>query len=138
MGTSYGDDKSFNTIIFYVQVKANGQDGPIVVSPGTTVSVTVSLNPGSYDAQNADWWLVESTPSDTFNYYNLSTGSMVPGLLPTHQGPLFKLGTTQLLDSSDLTVGTHTFYFGVDLNMNGSLDMDSIYYDSVGINVTGP
>jgi len=126
------------TGILYVQVKANGQDGPIVVSPGTTVSVTVSLNPGSYDAQNADWWLVESTPSDTFNYYNLSTGSMVPGLLPTHQGPLFNLGTTQLLNSSDLTVGAHTFYFGVDLNMNGLLDMNSLWYDSVNVNVTGP
>jgi hypothetical protein len=42
------------------------------------------------------------------------------------------------LNSSDLKVGTHTFYLGVDLNMNGSLDMGSIYYDSVGINVTGP
>jgi len=58
--------------------------------------------------------------------------------LPTYQGPLFRLGTTQLLNSSSLAVGTHTFYFAVDLNMNGELDMNSIYYDSVGINVTAP
>jgi hypothetical protein len=119
-------------------IKANGSNGPLSVSPGTPVSVTVSLNPGSYDAQNADWWVVELTPSSTYNHFDLSTGSMVQGLLPTHQGPLFNLGTTQLLNSSDLEVGTHTFYFGVDLNMNGLLDMSSIYYDSVGINVTGP
>jgi len=114
-------------------IKANGQDGSITVSANTAVSIAVTLNTGSYDAQNADWWVAESTPSGTFNYYNLSTGSMVPGLLPTHQGPLFNLGTTQLLNSSNLMVGTHTFYFGVDLNMNGSLDMDSIYYDSVNV-----
>ena len=119
-------------------IKANGQEGPISVSSGTPVSITVSLNPGGYAGQNADWWVAESTPSGTFNHYDLSTGSMIPGLSPTHQGPLFNLGSTQLLNSSDLTVGTHTFYFGVDLIMNGSLDMDSIYYDWVSVNVTGP
>ncbi len=120
------------------EIKANGSNGPLSVLSGTPISVTANLNPGSHDAQNADWWVVELTPSGTFNYYNLSTGSMAPGILPTHQGPLFNLGATQLLNPSDLTVGTHTFYFGVDMNMNGSLDMNSIYYDSVGINVTGP
>ena len=47
-------------------------------------------------------------------------------------------GTVQLLNSSELTVGTHTFYFGVDMNMNGSLDMDFIYYDSLSVKVTRP
>ncbi len=119
-------------------VRANLSDGPLTVTSGTPVSITVNFNPNIYSGQNADWWVAELAPSGTFNYYDLSTGSMVPGLLPTHQGPLFSLGTTQLLNSSDLTMGTHIFYFGVDLNMNGSLDMNSIYYDSVGINVTGP
>lgn len=119
-------------------IKANGSNGPLSVSIGTSVSITVGLNPASYDAQNADWWVAESTPSGTFNYYDLSAGSMVPGLLPTYQGPLFNLGSTQLLYSSDLVVGRHTFYFAVDMNMNGELDMDSIYYDSVSVNITGP
>ena len=135
-GTAYGYNQSFTTSgtsLPVPDIKANNSDGPITVSPSDLVSIDISLDPGDKAGQDADWWLVESTPSDTFNYYNLSTGSMVPGLLPTHQGPLFNLGTTQLLNSSDLTVGTHTFYFGVDLNMNGSLDMDSIYYDSVNV-----
>jgi hypothetical protein len=119
-------------------IKGNGSNGPLSVSLSTPLSLTVRLNPGIYDAQNADWWVAESTPSKTFNYYNLSTGSMDPGLLPTHRGPLFTLGTTTLLDSNDLSVGTHTFYFGVDMNMNGSLDMDSMHYDWVTVNVIGP
>ena len=119
-------------------IKANGSNGPLSVSAGTPVSVTASLNSGSYDAQNVDWWVVELTPSGTYNHFDLSSGSMVQDLLPTHQGPLFSLGTTQLLNSSALTAGTHTFYFAVDMNMNGSLDMNSIYYDWVSVNVTNP
>ena len=114
-------------------IKANGGDGPLVVSHGENLIITVSLSCGDHCGTDADWWVAQSTPSGTFNYYKLSTRSMVPGLLPTYQGPLFGFGNTQLLNSSDLTKGTHTFYFGVDLNMNGSLDMDSIYYDWVSV-----
>jgi predicted esterase len=119
-------------------IKANNSDGPVNINSGDAVSITISLDPGSYEAQNADWWIVEKTPSGVYKHYDLSTHSMISGLALTHQGALFNLHSTQLLNSTDLTVGTHTFYLGVDLNMNGSLDMDSIYYDSVSINVTGP
>lgn len=117
----------------FPSIKVNGSNGPLSISPGTPVSVAVSLNPGGYDAQNADWWVVELTPSSTYSHFDLSTGSMVQGLLPTHQGPLFSLGATQLLNSSDLTVGAHTFYFAVDMDMNGLLDMSSLYYGWVSI-----
>ncbi len=118
-------------------IKVNGSDGPITVSSATPISITVGLSPGSFPGQNADWWLAESLPSGSFNYFNLSTGSFVPGLLSTHQGPLFNLNSTPLLNGYSLTEGNHKFYFAVDLNMNGSLDMNSIYYDSVSVNVTG-
>ncbi len=119
-------------------IKANGQDGSITVSPGASVSIKVSLNSNNVSGHSADWWVAESAPGGVFYHFDLSAGSMVLGLLPTYQGPLFNLGTTQLLNTSDLTIGAHTFYFGVDLNMNGSLDMDAIHYDSVSINVTAP
>ena len=117
-------------------IKANDSNGPLSISSGTSVIITVSLNPGSYDAQDTDWWVAESAPDGVFYYFDLSTGLMIQDVLPTYQGALFSLGTTQVLDSSNLMVGTHTFYFGVDLDMNGSLDMDSIYYDWVEVTVT--
>ena len=117
-------------------IKANGSNGPLSISSGTPVSIGVNLNPESYDAQDADWWVAESAPDGVFYYFDLSTGSMVQDVLPTYQGALFSLGTTQVLDSSDLTVGTHTFYFAVDMNMNGVLDMNSLYYDWVEVAVT--
>ncbi|MCP4579631.1 MAG: hypothetical protein GY846_25445 [Deltaproteobacteria bacterium] len=122
-----------NYLVPTPEIDANGSDGPITQSSGTPVTITVSLDTDNLSTQNADWWVAELTPSGTFNYYNLSMSSMVPGLLPTHQGQLFSFGTTQLLNSYDLGIGTHTFYFAVDMNMNGSLDMDSIYYDSVNV-----
>jgi len=117
-------------------IKANGRDGSITVSANTAVSIAVSLTTGSLAAQNADWWVVEATPSGTLNYFDLSTGSMVQGFFPTHQGPLFSFGAFELLNFSDLAVGIHTFYFGVDLNMNGSLNTDSLYYDWVSVSIT--
>ena len=117
-------------------IKANGGDGPLVVSHGENLTVTVSLSCGDHCGENADWWVAQSTPSGTFNYYNLSTGSMVPGLLPTYQGLLSNLGSTQVLNSSELTVGAHNFYFGVDMNMNGSLDFGQLYFDAVVVNIT--
>ena len=114
-------------------IKANGSDGPLVVSHGENLIVTVSLSCGDLCGRDADWWVAQSTPSGTFNYYDLPTGSMVPGLLPTHQGPLFNLDPTQLLNSSNITVGTHIFYFGIDLKKNSLLDMDSLHYDWVRV-----
>ena len=74
-------------------IKANSENGPITVSLNTPVSIGVNLNSDILVGQNADWWVAESTPSGTFNCYNLSAGAMVPGLSPTYQGPLFNLGT---------------------------------------------
>ena len=119
-------------------IRANGQDSSITVSPGTPVSITVSLNPDSLSGRAADWWVAVSAPDGVFYHFDLSSVAMVQGLLPTHQGPLFDLGTTTLLSSADFAAGTHTFYFGVDPEMNGLLDMDAIYYDWVRVNVVGP
>ena len=44
----------------------------------------------------------------------------------------------QLFTTPELSAGTHYFYFGVDLNMNGALDMDKMVYDWVTVTVTGP
>ncbi len=118
-------------------IKANGQDGSITVSPGTTVLITVRLDPNNLSGQSADWWVAESGPDGVFYHFDLPSGSLVTGLLPTYQGPLFTLGNTALLSTSSLDAGQHMFYFGVDMKMNGLLDMDAIYYDWVSVNVTG-
>lgn len=119
-------------------IKANGGDGPISVPHGTPVSIAIRLNTGSFYGQNADWWIAQSTPQGTFEYFDLLYGSMLPGLFPTYMGPLFNMGSVQILNTNDLAQGTHNFYFAVDMNKNGSLDMNDIYVDGVKVNVTQP
>jgi hypothetical protein len=118
-------------------IKANGQEGFVYVAQGSPVSITIALDPGDEAGQNADWWVAENGPGGWF-YYDVIGGSwsFLPGLSVTYQGPLFNLSSLEVLNTSGLPVGTYIFYFGVDMNMNASLDSDQLYYDSVVVNIT--
>lgn len=118
-------------------IKANGSDSAITVSSGSPVSITIAFDPGDKTGQNADWWVAEYG-SDGWSYYDVLGGvwGFLPGLSVTYQGALFKLPSFEVLNTSGLAVGTHIFYFGVDMNMNGSLDMDQLYFDWVMVNIT--
>lgn len=125
-----------NVLAVTLDIKADGSDGPVSVSSGSAVSLTISLTAEAGTGQNADWWLIY-TDGATFNYYNLS-GNWSPGLIVSHQGPLFDLSATSIT-VSNLPAGSYTFYFGVDTVMNGTVDTDSgvLFYDTVVVNVTG-
>ncbi len=128
------------TVLPVPDIKANGSDGPIDINTGDNLSVTLELDSGGQTGSDADWWVAESTP-DGWYYYSLTTswtfaGSSYTGLSPTYQGALFDLGSYSVLNTSGLSEGTHTFYFAIDTNMNGTLDLDQIYFDSVEVNVT--
>ena len=112
-------------------IKVNSSDCPITVSVEDTVSIAISLDPGDAVSETADWWLVELTPAGTLNYLDLFTASFTPGFATTYQGPLFGFGSTLILNLSDLTIGSHTYYFIIDTNINGSLDVAQLYFDYV-------
>ena len=119
-------------------VKASSSDGPTTLGIGDTLLVNVSLVAGSNLGVNCDWWVAVNTPfapPDDWFHYDLSSG-WTPGLSFTYQGPLFDLSPFEALNMSGLPVGTYTFYFAVDTNMNGSLDLDQLYYDSIVVNIT--
>jgi hypothetical protein len=117
-------------------IKANGLDAPLTLSAGDMVSVSASLNPGSFSNQNADWWVAKDGP-DGWYYYDVLGGSwsFQPGLSLTYQGPLFELGSTDIWVGAELSSGTHTFYFGVDRVMDGILTYEALTYDSISITV---
>jgi hypothetical protein len=114
-------------------IKANGSDGPVIIDINKPLSVTVELDAAGY-TDNADWWLLTNTPFGWY-YYDIFSGWQ-PGLVVTYQGPLFDLSAIELLNMSGLPIGSYTFYFAVDMIMNGSIDLDQIYYDGVGVTVT--
>ena len=70
-----------------------------------------------------DCWIYAGT-----SYTNLSF---------TYQGSLIDLPPYEVLNMSGLPEGMYTAYFGVDMDMNGLLDFDQLYYDSVVVNITG-
>ncbi len=116
-------------------VKANGSDAPVLVAEGSPVSISLSISAGENVGQNADWWILESTPEQTLNYFDLNSLSFTPGLRTTLQGPLVELTNVQILSRTDLSPGNHLFLFGVDTNMNGIPDIDLLFYDVVTVNV---
>ena len=125
------------------EIKANSSEGPITLGTSNNLSVTVALDPGSRSGNDADWWAAADTPLGWF-YFNASTmswelaGTFYTDLLVTHQGALFNLSTIEVLDIpvAGLLSGKYILYFAVDMNMNGLLDFDQFYYDSVVVNIT--
>lgn len=85
--------------------------------------------------------MAESAPdgwyySTVLLHHALLPAIHIPAFLPTYQGALLDLGTLKILNINGLSESTYTFYFAIDINMDGNLDLDQIYYDSVGVNVT--
>ena len=114
-------------------IKVNGSEGSVTVNPSETVSITVQLLPGTYAGDNSDWWLLAGTPFGWY-HYDVAGSTWARGFRVTHQGSLFCLNTLEVLNDS-LPAGNYAFYFGVDMVMDGSLDMDQIHYDSVEVSV---
>jgi hypothetical protein len=115
-------------------IQANNSDGPITVSQNNPLSITLKLDPGNRSGENADWWIVVMTPFGLY-HYDVPSAFWKPDLVVTYQGPLFNLPSAELLNVSGLPIGSYTFYFAVDLSMNGSPDIDKLYYDSVNVNI---
>lgn len=114
-------------------IKANGQGGTITVAAGTPVSITISLDPGNQNGTVADWWCVANTPFGWFSYLVNPIG-WASGFAMTAQGAVVSLSSYEALNMQ-LSAGDYTFYFGVDLEPNGTIDLSSLLYDSVTVHV---
>jgi hypothetical protein len=59
------------------------------------------------------------------------------GKSPTRQGTLFDVTPPRKVPkTSGLTPGTYKFYFAVDLNMDGNITLNEIFYDMVKVIIT--
>ena len=142
LGLYNGDDsKDFKDDSHYVRavrggqansfpdLKANGQDGQITVSPGTPVSITASLSSGNENGKLADWWLVYSSPA---GLYSFNSNGWTQGIKPLAQYPLFSFSPLEIYHAF-LSAGEYVFCFGVDTSPDAILD-SPLYYDCVQIN----
>jgi hypothetical protein len=107
-----------------IVIKANGKNGPVVVTPNDNVNITVSLDPRSMQDVNCDWWVAGLT---TFGTYWLNPSlNWVKSDNPISvvQAPLSDLSTTSLLNTP-LPVGVYTFFFIVDNSPDGDFNLTS-------------
>lgn len=122
-------------------ITANGSGGPITLGTADTLTAAVNLDPGSSSGDNADWWVAADTPFGWY-YFDVDAmswvlaGSSHTDLSPTYQGSLFGLSLFEVLNMSGLPAGTYTFYFAVDTIMNNVLDIGSLFFDFVVVNIT--
>ena len=118
-------------------IKANDSDGPVTTLKRDLLRATVSLDPDSHVGVECDWWVAVNTPFDPPNdWFHFDLSGWIPGLSFTYQGPLFDLGTVTVFNMADLPAGTYTFYFAVDTNMNGFLDIgNKLFFDSIVVTI---
>ncbi len=113
-------------------IKANGSDGPIVVTRGTPVRLRLWLDPGQYTGIRGDWFVYCDTPRRTISYiiprkrWRLGMHVSLQRRLLPRQGLRVR--------PRPLPLGETTCYFGVDTNPNGSIG-DPSFFDSVDIRV---
>ena len=143
----YDDATNYQPVV--ADIKANGLDGPITLRQSNPLSVTITLDPGSYEWVKGDWSLIAETPwgyycytlyEPWWNYFGVSISWEDALSLDVfmYHGPLFELGEYEVLLSNDLPAGYYKFTFTVDTNMNGpyGLFSDEQYSDTVQVTIT--
>ena len=113
----------------------NGSDGPLTISAGAQLELTLHLDPRMKAGEGADWWLVRLYPDGSLGSYDLASASFVPGLAPSYQGPLIDLPALPIdLVTTAWVPGGNTLFFGVDTAADGLLN-SAPYYDWLQVEV---
>ena len=118
-----------------LDIKANGSDGPITVTPNDPVAINISIDPGDRNGQLADWWIAAKTPfAQPVDWcsYVLSSG-WLPGIYPYVKAEVLPVGSLEVLNSP-LPLGNYTFYFALD-DPDGKLAGPWWGIDSVDVKV---
>lgn len=77
-------------------------------------------------AFNADWWFVKLEDGEYFSF-DLDTGTFVPGLQPSYQGPIFDtIEPLHIWSLPELPSGEFTLMFGIDGNADGVVNESSL------------
>ena len=124
-----------------LNIKGNGLANQVTLNPSSVLSIKVDMEPDSLLGSNADWWVVAKTPSGYWYSWVYPTGWINIGtdittISVTYQGPLFSLTPFEILNASNLAEGNYQVYFGVDTNMNGVLDYQSLTYSTLNVTVS--
>ena len=115
-------------------IKVNGMTGHVELSRNDNMSVTIELDPGSYDGQLTDWWVLHQYRNRWY-YYSSKGQKWRRGYSTYDQKSLSNIGSIEVMNSSRSNSGFYTYYFGVDILMNGAKDTEFYYEDSITVNI---
>jgi hypothetical protein len=101
---------------FSLDMKVNGSDYKVTVSPDENTSVTLSLKPCEFENLPVDWWTGALTTFGTF-WLN-PAGQWTPIMTPFQQGPLVSLPETEILNL-DLPIGGYMFFTLIEISPDG-------------------
>ena len=107
-------------------IKANGLDEQVLLSQNDNLKVTISLDPADYANELADWWIYAFYHFKLFNIW-------IPIQLDSYTKPLEDLPPETILETTNLPKGTFMLVFGIDLNADGSVDLDQMVVDNVSV-----
>ncbi|MDH4028308.1 MAG: fibronectin type III domain-containing protein [Nitrospirota bacterium] len=116
------------------KIKANGSSGIVNIAKGDNLKLTIELNSGSYNGNNADLWVLFNY-RERWYYYSAKSINWRRGISTYSQEALSDFGPVEVLNQSNLPKGLYTFYFMIDTNMNGNLDYDSLYQNEVSVEI---
>ncbi len=107
-------------------LRANGVEGTLSVTEGTSISLTAGIGPGLQAGHRSDWWFFCLTPFDPpYNFVSLTASEgWLPGLRPLVQHPLFEVMPPIEVFDLPLPVGEYTCAFIIDGNDDGLIDYD--------------
>jgi uncharacterized secreted protein with C-terminal beta-propeller domain len=120
-------------------ISVNGMTGDINLKADAPITINLKLSPGEKKGADADWWLLYYAFGKWHCYKSdgkWAEVSDIASLSPAYQGKLFEIPATDILNLPQLPIGKYTLVFGVDFNMNGKLDKDSLVFKAVNLAVS--
>lgn len=123
-------------------IKAKGTVGDVAVNYPDAMAITIEINEVNNAGAPVEWWVI-SLAGSSWYYLNRSVQwAQFDGTLsncdPVYQGASCNLPATLLpeLNIPGLPVSSYTFWFAVDAQMDGILNLDEqTMADSVNVNV---
>jgi len=115
-----------------VDIKIDGQDGPLSVLSTQTIDMTISLDPGSQEGVAHDWWIGAILNSTNLYCWTLpGTWVYCPGFVPVraYNGPLIEI-TDFSIHQGTIPVGSWLFAFVVDPLNN---QYEGTYLDTIQV-----
>ncbi|MBF0101920.1 MAG: hypothetical protein HQK77_13530 [Desulfobacterales bacterium] len=114
-----------------------GQDGTPIIEENAPFGLWIALDPRKKEGVEVDYFLCGEFPNAGLKCLTQDNGAWIwkQGLHAGLQFPLVSIPASLILQESQWPRGAYHFYFGVDTNPNGNLDLEQLTYEMVTLQV---